>query len=480
MEGPVIRFRFSLAILACGLALSFTAAAAEPRAASGGLVALVEPAELADSLSPDQLAEVQAAIAAYAQRHPSRPGKNEEPFVYPFFPQAGVLGRDLFLNNFTDLDPSSGLIRDWDCSGYTYDGHQGHDSLIRSFREQAIGVPVFAARDGVVVETHDGEPDMNTRWDPQTRANLVVIDHGGGYFAWYLHFRRDSVAVSPGEAVAAGTQIGLTGSSGFSDWPHLHFETRKDGRWLEPSAGPCRAGESLWRAQPPVLRDFYVADFYMARGAISIPDAATFFLDEVARTATFVKGVETVSLRADLRNLPANSTFRLRILTPHGKVAFEDAGSFENPALDRLALGLFTFELDFDVLGNWRLQAEVNDALAVDVPFRVVATAQQVKNRPPNRITTHLSPSKPVEGEVLTCEIQTSLITEDPDFDVVSYRYEWRINNHVVRSVTSAALTDLLPAGAAKPKDRVTCRVVPADSKSLGKAAVAAGMVEEQ
>ena len=120
----------------------------------------------------------------------------------PFFPQAGVLGRDLFLNNFTDQDPSSGLFRDWDCSNYSYDGHHGHDSLIRSFREQAIGVPVFAVLPGVVVSTHDGEPDENTVWSAENLANFVSIDHGGGYTGLYFHLRRGSVAVTPGQTVA--------------------------------------------------------------------------------------------------------------------------------------------------------------------------------------------------------------------------------------------------------------------------------------
>ncbi len=230
-------------------------------------------------------------------------------------------------------------------------------------------------------------------------------------------------------------------------------------------------------SQPPVVRDFYVADFYLARGQISIPDAMTFFLDETERAATFLKGAQTVGIRTDLRNLPAHSTYRLRVLTPRNQVAFESAGPFGNLTFERLSLGVFALELSLDVPGTWRLQAEVNDGLVVNVPFRVVANARQIKNRPPNRVTVRLQPSKPVEGQALTCEVQTSLVTEDPDFDIASYRYEWRVNNRVVRSVVSAALTDLLPAGTAKPKDRVRCRVVPADGKSLGKAAVAVATV---
>lgn len=309
-----------------------------------------------DSISPAQIARIEAAIAAHQKRQgaAARTELDDAPFLFTFFPQAGFPGKDLFLNNFTDQDSLPGLIRDWDCSDYTYDGHQGHDSLIRSFREQAIGVPVFAVRDGVVVDAHDGEPDMNTEWKNSDRANYVIIDHGGGYTAWYFHFKRGSVAVAPGQRVTAGTQLGLTGSSGFSDWPHLHFEMRKNGGWFEPSTGPCRSGDSLWESQPPVVRDFYVADFLLTPGRLSIPDFDSFLLDEAPRTGTFVKGMQTFSARLDLRNQPAGSTYRASIVNPRGKVALEQSDAFGNPGLLRLGWGFFEFDVNLDVPGKWR------------------------------------------------------------------------------------------------------------------------------
>jgi len=459
-----------------GRALVLAAFLVYPAAAAGGTAELVELPRPEDSISPAQLARIEAAIAARERRRAVAAAQAETgdtPFLYPFFPQAGFLGKDLFLTNFTDQDPLPVLIRDWDCSDYTYDGHQGHDSVIRTFREQAIGVPVFAVRDGVVVDAHDGEPDMNTVWRAGAPANYVIVDHGSGYTAWYFHFKRGSVVVVPGQPVTAGTQLGLTGSSGLSNWPHLHFETRKNGGWLEPSAGPCSSGESFWASQPPVARDFYVADFLLTPGRLSIPDIDTFLLDEAARTGTFVRGMQTFSVRLDLRNLPARSTYRVAVLNPRGKVAAEVSGAFGNAGPLYLALGLFWLDADLDAPGKWRLRAEIDGGLAVDAPFTVVQTAKQVKNRPPNKITARLSPKSPIEGQVMTCEIQTSLVAEDPDFDVVSYRYEWKVNGRTVRSVTSAALTDLLPAGATRAKDKVTCKVTPSDGKKNGPAAMA-------
>jgi murein DD-endopeptidase MepM/ murein hydrolase activator NlpD len=466
------------------LLLGFLAAtpilAEEAEPPAGGWAELVGIPNPEDAISPEQRAHIERVVAAYEAktRKPGlQTGADGEPLLYPFFPQAGVLGRDLFLNNFTDQDPARELIRDWDCSDYTYDGHQGHDSLIRTFREQLIGVPVFAVRDGVVVDTHDGEPDMNTQQATTNKANYVIVDHGSGIIAWYFHFKAGSVAVAPGQAVAAGTQLGLTGSSGFSNWPHLHFETRRNGTWYEPSSGPCRTGDSLWASQPPVMRDFYVADFLLSPGELSIPSFEAFLLDEAPRTGTFAKGRQVFSVRVDLRNLPSSSPYRATVLSPRGKAATEIEGVFDD-VYQTLALGLFHFDVDLDAPGTWRLRLEINGETAVEAPFLVVNTAKQVKNRAPKKVTAKLSPKSPMEGQVMTCEVQTSLVTEDPDYDVVSYRYEWKVNGRVVRAVTSAALTDLLPAGTAKGKDKVSCKVVPSDGKKSGPATVAGRAVD--
>lgn len=469
MPNRVRRVVGFLAIFLCG---SVLAGAAED------LGRLVEVARPRDGIGAGQLAKAQAAVAAYEKRKgkEATAGKDELPFRYPFFPQAGILGQDLFIANFTDLNTVPRSVQDWDCSNYTYDGHQGHDSVIRSFREQAIGVPIFAVRGGVVVDAHDGEPDMNTVWDESKKANYVIVDHGDGYFGWYWHMKTGSVAVSPGQVVTAGTQLGLTGSSGLSNWPHLHFETRKDKEWIEPSSGPCRTGESLWVDQPPVARDFYVSDFYLTRGEISLPAEDSFLFDEAERTATFVKGEQTVSARLDLRNLPARAPYDLRVLNSKGQVVGEISSVFPNTYLYHLAYWVFPLRLDLNATGTWRFQMEIDGNLMIDAPFRVVATEKQVTNRAPNRVAARIT--QPEEGLLLTCQVQSPLVARDPDFDIVSYRYEWRVNNRVARTVTSAALTDVLAAGLTKPKDKVKCKVVPTDGKRSGPATTAQIVVQ--
>jgi murein DD-endopeptidase MepM/ murein hydrolase activator NlpD len=84
------------------------------------------------------------------------------------------------------------------------------------------GSPIRAAGGGVVSET--GE-------DPEY-GMFVVLDHPDGYQSLYGHASRLLVAVS--DTVSAGEVIALSGSTGRSTGPHLHFEIRVGGRAVDP------------------------------------------------------------------------------------------------------------------------------------------------------------------------------------------------------------------------------------------------------
>lgn len=63
-------------------------------------------------------------------------------------------------------------------------------------------------------------------------GNYVVIKHDNGLETRYAHL--SSVLVSPGETVAANCPIALSGNTGNSTGPHLHFETRVNGSAIDP------------------------------------------------------------------------------------------------------------------------------------------------------------------------------------------------------------------------------------------------------
>ncbi|HUH50255.1 MAG TPA: M23 family metallopeptidase, partial [Mycoplana sp.] len=64
-------------------------------------------------------------------------------------------------------------------------------------------------------------------------GNLVEIDHGGGLVTRYAHLSR--ILTKVGETVESGYLVGLSGSTGRSTGPHLHYEVRRDGRASDPA-----------------------------------------------------------------------------------------------------------------------------------------------------------------------------------------------------------------------------------------------------
>jgi murein DD-endopeptidase MepM/ murein hydrolase activator NlpD len=88
------------------------------------------------------------------------------------------------------------------------------------------GTPVLAARGGVVVEVQDGFTETGMDPDLLGQANLVAIAHADGTLASYGHLSA-GILVAVGEEVVRGQRLGLSGSTGFSGQPHLHFHVGK-------------------------------------------------------------------------------------------------------------------------------------------------------------------------------------------------------------------------------------------------------------
>ncbi|HEX6831909.1 MAG TPA: peptidoglycan DD-metalloendopeptidase family protein [Rudaea sp.] len=86
------------------------------------------------------------------------------------------------------------------------------------------GTPVLAARDGVVMtvdnDYYGAGLDMTKYGD---RANNVRIVHSDGTMAVYAHLQLESARVQVGDRVHAGQVIALSGDTGYTSGPHLHF-----------------------------------------------------------------------------------------------------------------------------------------------------------------------------------------------------------------------------------------------------------------
>ncbi len=88
----------------------------------------------------------------------------------------------------------------------------------------AEGTPIVAVREGVVmqVESDFDKAGLN-REKYGGRANFIRIVHDDGSMAVYAHLKPEGVQVRTGQRVRKGQRIGLSGNTGFSTAPHLHF-----------------------------------------------------------------------------------------------------------------------------------------------------------------------------------------------------------------------------------------------------------------
>ena len=93
------------------------------------------------------------------------------------------------------------------------------------------GVDVLAVADGTVVhvlDTLDDQPPGNLP-DPKKMTvenvlgNHVILDLGGGVYAFYAHIEKGSIGVAEGQRVKRGDVLGKLGNSGNTSAPHLHF-----------------------------------------------------------------------------------------------------------------------------------------------------------------------------------------------------------------------------------------------------------------
>jgi murein DD-endopeptidase MepM/ murein hydrolase activator NlpD len=103
--------------------------------------------------------------------------------------------------------------------------HRGSNEYAVDFN-CPVATPIVAARPGVVVAVNASAQDAGTTpaYLDDERANFVIVLHADGTLGEYMHLAPSGVEVAPGQAIKRGQEIGLSGNTGYSSTPHLHFQ----------------------------------------------------------------------------------------------------------------------------------------------------------------------------------------------------------------------------------------------------------------
>ncbi len=117
--------------------------------------------------------------------------------------------------------------------------HTGREQYAVDFK-MVEGTPVHAARSGVVARIE--ESNSIGCWEDGCGryANYIVVLHDDDTTGEYYHLAQYGALVEPGERVRAGQEIGLSGNTGHTTMPHLHFAVYRAVDWGRTQSIPVR------------------------------------------------------------------------------------------------------------------------------------------------------------------------------------------------------------------------------------------------
>jgi hypothetical protein len=112
-----------------------------------------------------------------------------------------------------------------------YNSKMSHKSELSLDFKMKIGSPVCAARGGLVVAIKKDSDVGGLKDEYLSQGNHIIILHNDGSKAMYWHFKKDGVLVNVDDTVAKGELIGYSGNTGYTAFPHLHFQVEdKNGK----------------------------------------------------------------------------------------------------------------------------------------------------------------------------------------------------------------------------------------------------------
>ena len=128
-----------------------------------------------------------------------------------------------------------------------------------------IGTTIVGSRAGRVVAVQEAFVDGNGE---DLKENFVFIRHADGTISRYFHLTRDGALVSVGDVVRQGQSIALSGNTGDSAGPHLHFDVQACGPNLPPHYNALPCGQTVpvtFRNTRPHACGLVAGERYQAR-----------------------------------------------------------------------------------------------------------------------------------------------------------------------------------------------------------------------
>lgn len=145
--------------------------------------------------------------------------------------QKGAIKEDSsFVYQLPYEDGKSHLLVQGYFSNYTHRERAALDFKMKN------GTKICAARAGIVIRVkEDGDKGGgNKKYRPY--GNVIVIEHEDSSRAGYWHLQFNGVLVNVGDSVKEGEVIGLSGNTGYTYFPHLHFivwKYDKSKQWMQ-------------------------------------------------------------------------------------------------------------------------------------------------------------------------------------------------------------------------------------------------------
>jgi murein DD-endopeptidase MepM/ murein hydrolase activator NlpD len=262
-------------------------------------------------------------------------------------PVACEMGKVCNIQNYFDHDPGPGRM-DYACGRLGYDGHDGTDIRVPDVPTMRRGVAVIAAAPGVVKALRDGMDDVNIRKTgadavkDRMAGNGVVIDHGDGWETQYSHMQKGSILVKRGQHVEAGDPLGLIGLSGMTEFPHVEFAVRHDGKPIDPFVGEAPftacgdARQPLWSAKALAQLAYRPTGGLIAGFADERPDPDAAQEGAYARTS-LPADTPALVFWAELFGTAKGDVQRMRIDGPDGKPVVDKATPLTDDKVDWFA-----------------------------------------------------------------------------------------------------------------------------------------------